>query len=229
MKNEARINEIFLSIQGEGLLVGKSQIFIRFAGCNLKCKFCDTQNNSFRRMHLEKLLKNLSYYNNFPYHSISLTGGEPLLQVDFISSLLKEIKFSEKKLIYLDTNGTMPYALSKIIDALDYISVDFKLSTSTGEKNFFKEHQKFLEISFKKKVFVKIVIVSSTTQEELEKSIKIISKIDRKIPLILQPVTPIKKIKPPTLKKFLSFYKLSLKELKDVRIIPQIHHFLGWE
>ena len=80
----AKIKEIFSSIQGEGPLVGYKQLFIRFCGCNLNCNYCDTdfELNFSKDFSAEEILEVIN--KNTDCHSVSLTGGEPLLQVDFI-------------------------------------------------------------------------------------------------------------------------------------------------
>lgn len=74
-----RINDIFCSLQGEGRNTGRAAIFIRFAGCNLHCSFCDTQFNEYREMTDEQILNEIAQY---PSRFVVLTGGEPTLQVD---------------------------------------------------------------------------------------------------------------------------------------------------
>lgn len=113
------LKEIFLSIQGEGIFAGTPQIFIRFARCNLSCKYCDTDFKlsdkftvKFNEFTLEKYSNPVSSSNvvkiveSFPpLPLISFTGGEPLLQIDFLGELL--FKFKEKGFkLFLETNGT---------------------------------------------------------------------------------------------------------------------------
>ena len=77
-----KVKEIFSSIQGEGPVVGYKQLFIRFCNCNLKCNYCDTEfdkTNSEEFSPQELYKKITSEYNLKTFHSISLTGGEPLL------------------------------------------------------------------------------------------------------------------------------------------------------
>ncbi len=80
------------------------------------------------------------------HHSVSITGGEPLLQVDFLKNLLPKIKEKGLK-AYLETNGTMPDRLSEIIDLVDIVAMDFKLPSMTGESDRLQEHKKALEAS----------------------------------------------------------------------------------
>ena len=88
-----RINNIFYSLQGEGRNTGRAAVFIRFAGCNLRCSFCDTEFESYREMSDEEILdavKTLVPSNQTPLPGggagggllVVLTGGEPTLQVD---------------------------------------------------------------------------------------------------------------------------------------------------
>lgn len=74
-----RINDIFYSLQGEGSNTGRAAVFIRFAGCNLRCSFCDTEFDSYREMSGEEIMKAISAYES---RFVVLTGGEPTLQVD---------------------------------------------------------------------------------------------------------------------------------------------------
>ena len=74
-----RVNDIFYSLQGEGRNTGRAAIFIRFAGCNLKCPFCDTDFSQYEEMSDEDILNRIKSY---PSRFVVLTGGEPSLQVD---------------------------------------------------------------------------------------------------------------------------------------------------
>ena len=74
-----RVNNIFYSLQGEGRNTGRAAVFIRFAGCNLRCSFCDTEFNSYREMSDEDILTAI---RDYPSRFVVLTGGEPTLQVD---------------------------------------------------------------------------------------------------------------------------------------------------
>jgi len=217
---EGKIAEIFESIQGEGIYQGVKQIFIRFYGCNLNCKFCDTKLNSYREYGAEALLKKIKHYNE-NYHSISLTGGEPLLQADFLKELLPGMG---KEKIYLETNGTLPEELGQIIDRISIISMDIKLPSSTGLRGFWDEHRRFLKVGLKKNIFVKTVVCKSTKLEDLRIAVDLIGEFDKNIPFILQPNSfEIGKGLMDIIKRF---QKFCLSNLSDVRIIPQMHKFL---
>lgn len=104
-----RVNDIFYSLQGEGRNTGRAATFVRFAGCNLKCSFCDTDFASFREMSNEEIVAKLL---NYPTRFVVLTGGEPSLQVDEeLINLLHKHDFY----IAIETNGT-----HKLVDGIDW-------------------------------------------------------------------------------------------------------------
>lgn len=227
-----QVCEIFSSIQGEGRFVGYPQIFIRFSGCNLRCKYCDTPqafdpeiSKSFTVNELANEIKKLERY----HQALSLTGGEPLLQADFIRKFLT---YSRKNAastlpVLLETNGTLPEELEKIIPYLDFVSMDIKLPSSTGQGDYINLHREFLKIAYLKQPFIKIVVLNETKDEEFEEAVQLVAEIDPDLPLFIQPVTPYGKIKCPSSKKLLEFFDIASKRLKEVRIIPQIHKIIG--
>ena len=220
----AKIQEIFRSIQGEGIYHGARQIFIRFYGCNLECKFCDTPQEKFKYYTPDQLLKEVESFKD-PYHSVSLTGGEPLLQKDFLKVFLPRFKKDYIK-IYLDTNGVCADALSEIIEYLDIIAMDFKLPSSTHYKALWTEHRKFLKVATQKDVFVKVVVCYDTIDEEIYKTAYEIKEVDANIPLVLQPEGS--QMQDEDFLDRLDELRANLKNyLKDVRIVPQMHKLLG--
>lgn len=227
------IREIFSSIQGEGIYVGKRQIFVRFSRCNLDCFYCDTphkRNVKFTLIQGEKkILKNINdvakeikrIYTRDVF-SISLTGGEPLLYVDKIEKLAKELNKSKIYLpLYLETNSTLPENAKKIEKFIEYAALDIKVDYF----GLYEKALKTIEIFKDKKCMIKIVVTDNLNEEKIEKIAKDIRKI-KDIPLILQPVTGIKK-KEKYLDKILKFSEIASEYLSDVRIIPQIHKILG--
>ncbi len=113
-----RINDIFYSLQGEGHNVGRPAVFVRFAGCNLRCPFCDTEFDTFKEMSDGDILAAVSSY---PSHFIVLTGGEPTLQVDeqFVD-LLHQHGYT----VAMESNGTRPAPAN-----LDWLTVSPKNSS----------------------------------------------------------------------------------------------------
>ncbi len=214
---KAKISEIFKSIQGEGAYQGRNQVFVRFFGCNLSCRFCDTKPEYYQEKTLDQVIREIYSYQD--YHSVSLTGGEPLLQAAFLKALAHELK-AAGKLVYLETNGILHQSLEEVLDFIDIIAMDFKLFTSTGIGDFWRQHREFLKISKDKDLFVKAVIRKKTHIDDLRIGLGLINETRRKIPLILQPENPFED----DLKEKLSYFEKICQERGiDVKIVPQLH------
>lgn len=99
---EYKINEIFYSIQGEGMYTGFPAIFIRFSGCNLKCAFCDTQHQDFKILSINQILEKIREVSAINTYRVILTGGEPTLQ-DY-TPLIKEL-YNRYFRIHIESNG----------------------------------------------------------------------------------------------------------------------------
>ena len=155
-------------------------------------------------------------------HSVSFTGGEPLLHWKFISEVSELLKDSGLK-IFLETNGTLAEDFKKISDAVDIVSMDIKLPSVIGE-NLFDLHRKFIEAAWQKDLYIKIVVSEETATEEFLEAVNLIPK---NILLIIQPVTPFGAIKKATAEKILSLQSLALQKLNDVRVIPQTHRLIN--
>ncbi|MEN6324825.1 MAG: 7-carboxy-7-deazaguanine synthase QueE [Syntrophomonas sp.] len=240
---KAELTEIMESIQGEGLLLGVKQVFLRFAGCNLSCAYCDTPASrgpsELCRLYSKTGSKELAEEISNPLSSeqivdlvrqfdaswISFTGGEPLLWADSIADLMAVFKPHGYKFL-LETNGTLVQELDKCLPLLDMISMDFKLPSATGY-DCWDRHRHFLLKARKKPCYVKIVITADTTYNEINTAVELIKSIDKKVPLVLQPVTPGYGAPASALGFLLTLQDLALQELEDVRLIPQMHPFMG--
>lgn len=256
MKSSANLVEMFTSVQGEGLFIGNRQLFLRFAGCNLKCSYCDTKESweipakfnleqtptkcDFIKIpnpvDADKLLELIKIHLKGNIHSVSLTGGEPLLHVEFLSEFLPILKNNNHK-IFLETNGLLPDNLEKIINRIDFISMDIKLSSVCGHEIDYEKMGEFIRISYENisigNFYVKVVVNESLSMDEFVKAVKIISGIDSDIPLVIQPLFRLCEEKNDEaiylngLKWILELQTEALKFLKKVLIIPQIHKLIG--
>lgn len=115
-----RIKEIFISLQGEGRHAGEAALFIRFAGCNLKCPFCDTDFKGGREWTIWEIERYLEDMQDYPY-LVVLTGGEPSLQVDDDLCNLLHLYFGT---VAMETNGTLPEKISSHIDWITFSPKD---------------------------------------------------------------------------------------------------------
>lgn len=124
-----RVNDIFYSLQGEGRNTGRAAVFVRFAGCNLHCPFCDTDFTDYREMSDEDILAAIIPY---PSRFVVVTGGEPTLQLDraFID-LLHSYGYE----IAMETNGT-----HSVPEGIDWVTVSPK-QAFTGSKGSLKVKQ----------------------------------------------------------------------------------------
>ncbi len=225
---KAKILETFRSIQGEGKYAGINQVFVRFFECNMHCTWCDTPHSigdttrNFKEWEIEKLFGEIkSLWDDC--HSVSLTGGEPLLQTELIKLLIPQLKEAGMR-VYLETNGTLPEQLAEIIDDVDITAMDIKLPSSTKCRSYWEEHKDFLRIAQKKDVFVKAVISSDTEGDDVSQAMELVADIDPKILFILQP--NYFEMKNGVIKKCVEFQTYGRNRLKDVRIVPQMHKFM---
>lgn len=221
---KTKIKEIFSSIQGEGPVVGYKQLFIRFCGCNLHCEYCDTEFNDKNALEYtphELLCKINSEYDLQSFHSISLTGGEPLLSIEFLKEFLPLIK--EKTKIYLETNATLFKNLDEIKKYIDIISADIKLHSATGLETS-KLHKQFFEKCHGIETFAKIVFDENISDCEIRNCIELAKPYN--LELILQPKMIDDKMSVSSefcnqiLDKFTSYYP-------KTRLIPQVHKFIN--
>ncbi|MHC4601660.1 MAG: 7-carboxy-7-deazaguanine synthase QueE [Planctomycetota bacterium] len=239
---EGHVVEVFRSFQGEGPLAGTPQVFVRFAGCDRACAFCDTEEARERsgektRIHLdggkrwlrpnpwraEDLAEALEVFSAAP---LWLTGGEPLLQADFLARFLPHVM--EKHPAGLETHSLDPQALRKVSSHLRWISADAKLPSSTGEPMDWDAFTAFLREGLGKGLYVKTVLTDATEAEEVRRLFGCVSGLDPAIPLFLQPVTPREGIGAPDYETLEALALEGLNHLTDVRVLPQVHRLAGW-
>lgn len=230
---KTRVSEVFSSIQGEGKLLGRRQIFIRFSGCNLSCNYCDTpvsrdplHGECISVDELHKMVKDLVTPD---LHSLSLTGGEPLLHYEFLKEFLENNSIDT----LLETNGSLPNKLSEILDLIQYGSVDIKLPEheAVGDWNSLLDNElKSINLLIAEDIntYIKLVVFPSTkvdTVTFIASKIAEEVKESSKLSLIIQPVSPL------TLweNKQDKLLEMSQRtgEYVDVLVIPQVHKLLN--
>jgi organic radical activating enzyme len=240
----ANIVEVFSGIQGEGTIVGYRQLFVRFANCQLDCGYCDTDfaEKQYANIEIEPGKRNFIQWKNpvdynllaehlismnrqLKHHSVSLTGGEPLLNSKYLSKLLPILR-SEGMKIYLETNGLLYSYLSDIVKYVDIIGMDIKLKSATNQITNWLEHEKFLTVAKDKELFVKVVVSNKTTENEIKHIAELLEKLETNAPLILQPITPKRGFQPPAPDQLLQLMEIAINCNSDVRIIPQTHIML---
>ncbi|MGQ9455220.1 MAG: 7-carboxy-7-deazaguanine synthase QueE [Armatimonadota bacterium] len=236
------IYEVFSSIQGEGIFCGQRHIFVRFAGCNLACNYCDTPaSRTLRTPECTAIAGSRAsdclripnpvlageitrICRSLPGRTVSLTGGEPLLQPDFaaeLAGMLKDANF----IVHLETNGTLADALADLAKSIDVIAMDMKLPSACGHE-MWDSHELFLEraLSMSAFVFVKVIVGPETREDEIAYCADMIASANRSVPLVIQPVTGDSRVPSHLL---LKLQEVALRKIEDVRVIPQCHKLLG--
>lgn len=132
---EYKIVEKFTSINGEGQLAGQLAVFIRFAGCNLKCSYCDTywaneKDVPFELMNIDEIYK---YIKSTGIRNVTLTGGEPLQQ-NGINELLKKLTDDKDLHIEIETNGSVLLDKYTNFENPPSFTMDYKLPSSGMER-----------------------------------------------------------------------------------------------
>ncbi len=236
------LSEAFVSFQGEGLHVGRRQLFLRFCGCPLRCLYCDTPASLVRTEgFVAHGLPNGTYTNPMslddisvvvsmlieqhgPVEGTSLTGGEPLAQADFIAQLLEAGGLPRP--VILETAGMMPKALEKVVEAVDVVSMDLKLPSNTGETAFWDLHREFLAAS-RGKVYVKVLVDASSSRNDLIGAADLVRDVAPETPVFIQPITAESSTILVGEGDLSNVYKIFRNRVEDVRVVPQTHKMLG--
>lgn len=209
-----RVNEIFKSIDGEGLRTGELTTFIRLAGCNLRCSYCDTyyalKNSNGTEMSVDEIVKKAK---KMDYRNITLTGGEPLIHkdVDDLISKLCENGFY----VNIETNGSVPidkYILNKNI----LITMDYKLPSSGVEKN--------MNLNNLEKLRENDVLKFVIGKDDFDKLKQVIEKYSIKSYIYLSPVFG--EIEPFEIVDFMKIMHIQGIDTSKMRVQVQLHKII---
>lgn len=238
------LSELFVSFQGEGVHAGRRHLFIRMAGCNLRCRYCDTPHSLDRvpsfRVHraggagadhanpvrVADLIDCLDplIAQEGPIDGVAVTGGEPLLQSSFLAELLAEGTLPHPRL--LETNGMLPERLEAVLPYIDVVSMDIKIPSNTGEPEFWDAHARFLRLAHPK-VYVKILVDSGTLPAEVARAAGLVQESAPGAPVFLQPITDTVGRVDVNQATLGGLYATARRSVADVRVLPQAHKMLG--
>ncbi len=242
------LGEIFSSFQGEGPLIGRRQVFVRTAGCNLSCSYCDSP--KFRRdvkfcgvedlsapglfrqaenpVYLSWTMEQVLALWTTGTTSVSITGGEPLCQPEFARALAMSCS-AENLPVYFETNGFSRSRFSRLIDWIDFAAVDIKLPSHRAcppskWSRLVENEIACIEGSSRAGVatIAKVVILDSTSTEEIESLCPRLEGLE--MTLVLQPASGGGK---PAPEKLILLHEAASEHLGEVVVIPQAHKMMG--
>jgi organic radical activating enzyme len=253
----ANLVEIFSSIQGEGPDLGATTLFVRFGGCDLRCRWCDSKHTwqpaadcrietarfsgEWRTqpnpLPVEAIVAAARSLDARAHRFVSLTGGEPLLQPAAVQAVARALGRLGPA-IHLESHGLAAEALEGVVENIDVVAMDWKLASDVRRADdsprgavadFHDAHQAFLEIAKRAaRAVVKIVVTPRSGDDEIDEAVSRIAKVHPGATLVLQPVTPCGGVKRrPTAQRMLVLSDRASRRLADVRVIPQTHPIYG--
>ncbi len=204
-----KINEIFASIQGEGILIGITTTFVRTTGCNLRCSWCDTRYayEEGEEMSWEEVIGKVK---GFSHNHVCITGGEPLLQNDMISLIQGLV--DEGYEVCLETNGSKSIEEIPCLESM-VISLDIKCPSSGMQKEMVFSNIELLSLNDQLKF-----IISDLKDYEYAK--EIIAKYKPMCSIIITPVGG---------RKLKDLTEWVLKDGLNVRVLPQLQKIIWGE
>lgn len=237
------VHEIFPSFQGEGLYCGAPQLFLRLSGCNLACSYCDTPQARKRvgearvsswegelprvanPVGAAELAEVVASLWEAGMHSVSVTGGEPLLQAEALSALLPLLREREIP-VYLETNGTLYDEVQGLLPWLDFIAMDIKLPSLSQGTDHGEEHLRFLHAARGKELFLKMVVDGTTAPEEVTCMSRRLKEETAHLTLALQPAWRRggRGLKP---RHAWELARAAAPFFAGVRVVPQMHKAWG--
>ena len=210
-----RVVEIFESINGESSRAGELAVFVRFAGCNLRCSYCDTlwaleKDVECELLSAEEILERVL---KSKIRCVTLTGGEPLLQPG-IKELIELLSFYPEISVEIETNGSVSIAEYDEMENRPIMTLDYKLPSSGAESAMFFENYEHLRPT-------DVIKFVCSDMKDLERAEEIIKeyKLTEKCLVYFSPVYG--DIEPETIVEY-----MKEKNLNRVRLQLQLHKFI---
>jgi organic radical activating enzyme len=242
----AYLSEVFASFQGEGSRAGQRHLFVRFAGCNIRCRWCDTPDSlvkvascsvDYPRGQSEVIRNPLSVSQlaaivtraiaeDPSIAMIAITGGEPMVQSVFLAAWLAGQP--PERPCLLETNAMFASALADVLPGIAVVSADVKLPSNTGEPEMWDKHRSFLEACRGTEVYVKMPVDAGTDPAEVIRAAALVAAAAPGAVLYVQPVSdPATNAWSIDMKRLEELAALASAEVRDTRVLPQIHKLVG--
>lgn len=232
-----RIFEIFTSIEGEGIFYGTKTLFVRLAGCPFTCFYCDTKESlpldSGKEFSIEDAITEIDSQIQSNTFKVNFTGGDPLLQHQAVALLAKNIQ-DRKIPTYLESSCFDVDRFNHVLPFIDYIKIEFKTRESEfvdiqHYEKLISESLKCLESSInqQKITYIKIVVSSKTKITDFNNLVENIFKIRNSEKISGFIIQPTYGISEPSLEQLMEMYDCVFPKFRDVKIVPQLHKFIG--
>ena len=234
---KVRLFEIFTSVEGEGILYGTKTLFVRLAGCPFTCFYCDTKEslplNSGTEYTIDEANKLIDSNLHDQTYKVNFTGGDPLIQHQAVAQLAKHIQ-NKKIPTYLESSCFDIDRFNHVLPFIDIVKIEFKTKDSdfVDSEHYEKligHTMKCLEssVTSKKTTYVKIVVSSKTQLNEFKKLVDDIFNTISKEDIHGFVIQPTYGISEPSLDLLLNLYDIVFPHYIDVKVVPQLHKFIG--
>ncbi|BDQ31933.1 7-carboxy-7-deazaguanine synthase [Nitrosopumilus zosterae] len=234
---KVRLFEIFTSVEGEGILYGTKTLFIRLAGCPFTCFYCDTKESlpldSGTEYAIEEANRLIDSNLQRQTYKVNFTGGDPLIQHQAVALLAKHVQ--DKKIpTYLESSCFDIDRFNHVLPFIDIVKIEFKTKDSDFVDS--DHYEKLIDntmkclkssIEAKKITYIKIVVSSKTKLDEFKELVNQIFKIVSKDDIDGFIIQPTYGISEPSLDLLLNLYDVVYPYYIDVKVVPQLHKFIG--
>lgn len=234
---KVRLFEIFTSVEGEGILYGTKTLFVRLAGCPFTCFYCDTKESlpldSGTEYDLNEACKLIDSNLKNQTYKVNFTGGDPLVQYQAVAELAKHVQ-SKKIPTYLESSCFDSKKFDYILPFIDIVKIEFK--TKDSEFVDSKHYEKLIantmdclksSVSSKKITYIKIVVSSKTNLNDFNNLVTSIFNSISKNQIDGFVIQPTYGIAEPTLDLLLKMYDIVYPFYNEVKVVPQLHKFIG--
>ena len=208
-----KVVEKFISIDGEGPTAGALSVFVRFAGCNLRCAWCDTSYAWDTTADVTEMSASdiADYIKSTGIGHVTITGGEPLLQPGLIGLLSRLADYQ----VHIETNGAIPVEQFRIGDNIHFV-IDYKLPDSGMEERMYLPNL----ASVRKTDAYKFVIASN---RDLDKAVKIVRQYNLEEKTQVYFSTVFGKMEPAVVVE-----RMKSEKFNGVKLQLQLHKFI-WD